>query len=210
MVISLIAAMDRRGLIGDATGMPWHLPGDLRRFRTLTWGKPIVMGRRTFELIGKPLPGRFNIVLSRCPDFRAPGCPIVRTLDEALSVARDHLREIGGEEVMIIGGGKVYAEAIELWDRCYLTLVEGQFEGSTYFPVAELLRQNWRPATEPEAHPADEKNRFPYTFHVIERVRDAIHPTSQTPEGALSHASADPGKPAVELDLAAILTQGRA
>src|SRR5271168_5303530 len=112
MLISLIAAMDRRGLIGDETGLPWHLPMDLRRFRALTWGKPVITGSRTFELIGKPLPGRFNIVLTRNQAFSAAGCGVARTFQEALALAEEYLASTGGDEVMIIGGGKVYAEAM--------------------------------------------------------------------------------------------------
>jgi dihydrofolate reductase len=171
MLISLIAAMDRRGLIGDETGMPWHLPADLRRFREYTWGKPIIMGRRTFELIGKPLPGRFSIVLSHDPEYSPSGCRVARTLVDALGVAEDYLATTGGDESMVIGGAQVYAQAIERWDRFYLTLVEGQFTGDTYFPVAQLLRQNWRLAGEPQTHAADERNRHPHTFFVLERIR---------------------------------------
>jgi dihydrofolate reductase len=172
MLVSIIAAIDRRGLIGAEAGLPWHLPGDLRRFRALTWGKPIIMGRTTFELIGKPLPGRTNIVLSRSPEYCPPGCRVARTLQEALSLAEDCLTETGGE-AMIIGGGKVYAEALPRCDRLYLTIVEGDFQGNTYFPMQELLRQNWRPACAPEMHAADEKNRYPHSFHILERVGDA-------------------------------------
>ena len=149
MLVSIIAAMDRRGLIGDETGLPWHLPGDLRRFRAYTWGKPIIMGRRTFESIGKPLPGRFNILLTQNPVSDPPGCRVAGTFQEALSIAEDYLASTGADEGMIIGGGKVYAEAIHRWDRLYLTIVDGQFKGTTYFPVRELLRQNWRPACRP-------------------------------------------------------------
>ena len=158
MLVSIIAAVDRHGLIGDETGLPWHLPKDLRRFRALTWGKPIIMGRRTFELIGKPLPGRLNIILTHDPKFLAPGCRIARTFKEALSIAEEHLRAAGGDEVVVIGGGKVYAEAIHSWDRLYLTVVEGDFRGTTYFPLRELLRQSWHPAGEAETHADDEKN----------------------------------------------------
>jgi dihydrofolate reductase len=193
MLISLIAAMDRRGLIGDETGLPWHLPMDLRRFRTLTWGKPIITGRKTFELIGKPLPGRFNIVLTRDQAFKAPGCGVARTFQEALALAKGSLASTGGDEVMIIGGGKVYGEAMERCDRLYLTIVEGSFQGSTYFPVREFLRHNWRPTCPPETHPADEKNRYLHSFHIIERAGEAAHPE---PEEALE-----------DLDLAAILAR---
>jgi len=193
MFISLIAAMDRRGLIGDETGLPWHLPKDLRRFRALTLGKPIITGRRTFELIGKPLPGRFNIVLTRNQAFNAPDCGIARTFQEALALAEDYLASTGGDEVMIIGGAKVYEEAMERCDRLYLTIVEGSFKGTTYFPVRELLRRSWRPACPPETHPADEKNRYPHSFHVIERAGEAKPP--------------EPEEAQKELDLAAFLVR---
>jgi dihydrofolate reductase len=208
MLVSIIAAMDRRGLIGDETGLPWHLPKDLRRFRAYTLGKPIIMGRRTFELIGKPLPERFNIVLTHNPKYSAPGCRAARTFQEALSIAEDYLRSTGGDEVMIIGGGRVYAEAIHCWDRLYLTVVEGQFKGTAYFPVRELLHQIWRPACEPERHTPDEKNRYPHSFHIIQRTRDA---TSRSPERGgenLPVTCAAPEKTLEGVDLAAILMRG--
>ncbi len=208
MLVSMIAAMDRCGLIGDETGLPWHLSKDLRRFRAYTWGKPIIMGRRTFELIGKPLPGRINIVLTQNPEYGVPGCRVARTFQEALSIAEDSLRSTGGSEVMIIGGGKVYAEAIHRWDRLYLTVVESQFQGNTYFPVRELLRQCWRPTCEPETHPSDEKNRYPHSFYILERASDEARPSPRLNEDNLTGASADPGKALVGLDLAAILRRG--
>jgi len=173
MLISLMVAMDRRGLIGNDTGLPWHLPNDLRRFRTCTMGKPIIMGRRTFELIGRPLPGRLNIVLTRSSEWSAPGCQVARTLQEALGLAEDYLRPTGGEEVVIIGGAKVYTEALPRCERCYLTVVEGQFEGSVYFPVRELFQQSWHLVGAPELHPPDEKNRHPHSFYVLQRYADA-------------------------------------
>jgi dihydrofolate reductase len=194
MLISLIVAMDRHGLIGDEAGLPWRLPRDLRRFRTQTWGKPIVMGRRTFELIGKPLPGRLNIVLTHNPEYWVAGCRTARDLSEALSIAERYLADTGGQEAMIIGGGKVYQDALPRCDRLYLTLVEGQFAGTTYFPVRELLALCWRPAGPPEVHPADENNPHPHSFHILERVRDARAPL---PNGKA-------------LDLSALLAQGPA
>jgi dihydrofolate reductase len=194
MLVSLIVAMDRRGLIGDETGLPWHLPGDLRRFREYTWGKPILMGRRTHQFIGKPLPGRFSIVLTCDPEYRAPGCRIARSLEEGLDIAEDYLAGTGGDEAMIIGGGKVYAQAMQRWDRLYLTLVDGQFQGTTYFRIAELLRQNWRLACKPQAHPADEKNRHSHTFYVLQRCPGQRHTEAE--------------KMPEELALAAMLAQG--
>jgi dihydrofolate reductase len=208
MLVSIIAAMDRRGLIGDGAGLPWHLPKDLRRFRAYTWGKPIIMGRRTFESIGEPLPGRLSIVLTRKPEFSAPGCRVARTFQEALSIAEEYLASSAVNEVMIIGGGKVYAQAIHRWDRMYLTVVEGEFKGSTNFPVRELLRQTWRPTGEPEMHPSDEANQHPHSFHIIERAWDASPRSPQLNEDSLARASAELGNQLEGLDLAAILTRG--
>jgi dihydrofolate reductase len=207
MLVSMIVAVDRRGLIGDEAGLPWYLPRDLRRFRERTWGKPIIMGRRTFELIGKPLPGRLSIVLTRKAEYSAPGCRVARTLDEALSAAEDYLAGTGGSDAMIIGGGAVYAEAIDRWDRLYLTVVEGAFRGSTFFPVRELLRQKWRPVGEPETHPPDERNRHRHSFHILERVREA-NCRSLPREQARRCGAGEEAEPALEgLDLAAILAR---
>ncbi len=194
MIVALIAAMDRHGLIGTETGLPWHLPRDLRRFRAITWGKPIIMGRRTFELIGKPLPGRFNIILTRNLDFTATDCRMARSIHEALAIAEDHLATTGGEEALIIGGEAVYAQAMPCWDRCYITIVDGPFSGNAYFPIQELLQQSWRPMGALEEHPADEKNPHRHSFHIIERSRDRMRKVPpRTLEG---------------LDLAAVLTRG--
>jgi dihydrofolate reductase len=208
MLVSIIAAMDRRGLIGNETGLPWHLPSDLRRFRKRTWGKPMIMGRRTFESIGKALPGRLNIILSQSPEFSVPGCLVARAWTDALAIADNHLANTGGDEVMIIGGGKVYAEAIHRWDRCYLTIVEGQFRGSTYFPIRELLQQKWRPVGEPEVLPAEEKNPYPHSFHIIERAWDVTRCIPQHEECRLASAAIEPEGMVEVIDLAAILTQG--
>ncbi len=191
MLVSLIAALDRRGLIGDGGSLPWHLPKDLRRFREITWGKPIIMGRKTHESIGKPLPGRLNIVLTQNPKYSAPGCRVARTLTEALSIAEENLTTTGGDEAMIIGGATVYAEAIDRWDRLYLTVVEGEFEGGTYFPIRELLRQNWRPIREPETHGADEKNPHPHTFHILERVRDGVKRSHEEKDDIVARLAQD-------------------
>ncbi len=172
MLVSIIAAMDRRGLIGTEAGLPWQLPQDLRRFRALTWGKPVIMGRRTFESIGRLLPGRLNIILTQQPEYHVPGGRIARTLQEALAIAADYLTGAGGDEAMIIGGGRVYAQAIPHCDRCYLTIVAGHFQGSTYFPLEALLRQRWRLVCEPETHPADAQNPHPHSFYYIERITD--------------------------------------
>jgi dihydrofolate reductase len=198
MRISIIAAIDRHGLIGTEAGLPWHLPADLKRFRALTWGKPILMGRTTHERIGRPLPGRLNIVLTRDLLYEAPGCRVAASYADALVVAADHLAEAGGDEVMVIGGGKVYAEAIHHWDRLYLTVVEGEFKGTAYFPLRELLGQRWRPVGELELHPADAKNPHPHSFHILERVGDR----------AVTRAGAGLEELPEGLDLVAVLRRG--
>ncbi len=118
-----------------------------------------------------------------------------------MSIAGEYLARTGGNEVVVIGGGKVYAEAIHGWDRLYLTVVEGDFQGDTYFPARELLRQNWRPICEPEAHAADEKNHYPHSFHVIEHVLQARGHSPQP-------GQADQQQPLEASDLAAILRRG--
>ena len=208
MRVAIIAAMDRRGLIGDEGRLPWHLPRDLRRFRAYTLGKPVIMGRKTFESIGKPLPERLNIILTQDPNYTAPGCTISISLAEALAMADAFLASVGKDEAMIIGGGKVYAEAIHRWDRMYLTIVEGQFQGTTYFPIRELLRQHWRPLGEPERHPADEKNTYPHSFHILERTSKNDQGSSQNNAAQLGQERLDRKALLDQLDLAAIQSCG--
>jgi dihydrofolate reductase len=170
MIVSLIVAMDKTGLIGTAQGLPWRLSRDLKRFRSLTWGKPIVMGRTTLEHIGGPLPGRHNLVLTRQPRWQHAGCVAVPSLSEALRHAREFLDREGGDEVVVIGGGQVYREALPLCDRIYLTIVEGDFEGDTFFPREMMQSMSWR-ETVSESWAADEKNPYPHCFRVLERDR---------------------------------------
>lgn len=132
MLISIVAALDEGGLIGSGDRLPWRLHGDLRRFRRLTMGKPLLMGRRTFESIGRPLDGRTNIVLSRRVGYEAPGCRTATSFEGALAVAR--AGGSGAAELMVIGGAEVYALALPVAERLYLTRVEGRFEGDVYFP----------------------------------------------------------------------------
>jgi dihydrofolate reductase len=171
-------------------------------------GKPIIMGRQTFQSIGKPLPGRLNVVLSQNPDFQADGCRVARTFDEALAVAQDHVASVGGDEAMVIGGGNVYEQAMARWDRLYITVVDGPFQGTVYFPVRELLRQRWRPACPPETHPADEKNPYPHSFHIIERLPDLTPRSMPSERGYGDRSGAEPDAGPDGLDLAAILARG--
>ncbi|AWN17790.1 dihydrofolate reductase [Salinisphaera sp. LB1] len=142
--ISLIAAMDVNGVIGARGGMPWHLPEDLRWFKHNTRGKPIVMGRRTFESIGRALPHRRNLVLTRQPGFRAAGVVVVDRLDAALAQAGD------ATELMVIGGAQVYALALPQADRLLITRIEAEYAGDTWFPAVDWA--HWRlVAEEPRA-----------------------------------------------------------
>lgn len=159
--ISLIAAMDCNRLIGAEGSLPWHLPADLRWFRRKTIGKPVVMGRRTWEAIGRPLPERNNIVLTGESGYQAPGATVVHDLQSALSAAGED------REIMIIGGGVLFADTLHIAERLYLTVVEGDFTGDTWFPLFDTAEwhETWR-----EAHPADERNPWPYTFLIFERT----------------------------------------
>lgn len=158
--ISLIAALDENGVIGDGGQIPWRLPADLRYFKRVTMGKPLIMGRKTHESIGRPLPGRKNIVLTRNRDYEAPGCTVVHSMEEALAAAGD------AKEVMVAGGGEVYGQFLPRADRLYLTFVGAAVEGDTRFPPFDP--QQWRLVFE-EGHPAGDDNPFPYRFTVFER-----------------------------------------
>lgn len=163
MRVSLIVAVGRQDEIGKAGKMPWHLPADLKHFKRNTLGKPVLMGRKTLEAIGRPLPERRNLVLTRDADFRATGCETLTSLDAALRVVA------GVPELMVIGGGEVYRLAWERTDRIYLTRIQADIEGAdTFFP--KLEESQWREVSR-EEHRADEKNPFDYVFLVFDRVR---------------------------------------
>lgn len=161
--------MSREGLIGDGRGMPWHLPSDLKRFRKLTLGKPIIMGRKTFETLGRPLDRRANIVLTRDQGYHAEGCLVAHSIPDALWAAMERSPSDEAAEVMVIGGGEVYRRTIGLCDRVYQTIVEGDFEGTTYFPIERLSGPDWRLVRE-ESFQADELNPHPHVFRVLERA----------------------------------------
>jgi dihydrofolate reductase len=165
VIVSFLAAMDQNLVIGDDKGIPWHLPADLMRFRRLTLGKPIVMGRTTFEHIGKPLDKRVNIVLSRRADFGPKGLLIARSMDEAIQLAGDV------PEVVVIGGGGVFAAALPLVTRMCLTFVDGEFAGTAHFPALIPTPRGFAwTVVHLETHPADEKNRFAHHYIVVERA----------------------------------------
>lgn len=158
--ISIIAAMGQNRVIGRGSDLPWRLPADLRQFRALTLGKPVIMGRRTYESLGRPLPERDNIIVTRNPDFRAPGCRLSHGLEQALALAD------GVPEAMIIGGANLYAQALPLANRMYLTLVHAWFLGDTRFPAYD--ETEWRLVDSQRRGP-DDKNAYACSFVRLER-----------------------------------------
>lgn len=154
--------MTRNRVIGREGGMPWHLPADLKHFKSVTMDRPIVMGRRTHESIGKALPGRLNVVVTRDPDYRAEGCRVVHSLNEALLECAEW------PEVMITGGGQLYREALPHADRIELTEIDADIDGDTTFP--ELDDSQWREISRVERAP-DEKNPYRLVFRTLESNR---------------------------------------
>jgi dihydrofolate reductase len=154
-------------VIGAGGKMPWRLSTDMKRFRRLTLGKPVIMGRKTFTSMGKPLDGRYNIVVTRQAGFVADGVLAVPTLDAAIRAATENATAAGGDEVMVIGGGEVYAAALPLADRLYITHVAAAPEGDARFPFIDPGR--WRP-TASERNPAGEKDSAATSFVVYERL----------------------------------------
>ncbi|OFZ52902.1 MAG: hypothetical protein A2428_05085 [Bdellovibrionales bacterium RIFOXYC1_FULL_54_43] len=158
MKVSLIAAVAKNQVIGKEGTLPWHLPDDLKRFKRITMGHPIIMGRKTFESLGRALPGRLNIIISRTPEFHAPeGTVVARSLDEALKAAAD------AEEVFVIGGAQIYDLALSRADRLYLTMIDQEIAGDAFFPEWSFseFREIFR---EEHTHPV------PYTFLIYQRA----------------------------------------
>jgi dihydrofolate reductase len=161
MKLALVVAMDKNRVIGIDGGLPWHLSSDLKYFRDITMGKPIIMGRKTHESIGRPLPGRRNIVVTRNPDFEAPGCDVVTSLGAALELVEDV------EEVMMVGGASLYLDTLPVADHIYMTEVHAEVEGDTWFP--EIDPEQWLEISRTEFS-ADDKNEHDYSFVVYERA----------------------------------------
>jgi dihydrofolate reductase len=158
--IAIIAALARNRVIGRGNRLPWHLPDDLRHFKRLTLGRPIIMGRRTWESLPGLLPHRTHVVVTRHPDYRAQGAVVVRSLEEAVAAA-------GGEEALVVGGAQLYALALPRASRLYLTLVDAQVEGDAFFP--EIDPAAWREVAR-EPHAADERHAYPFAFVTLERI----------------------------------------
>lgn len=162
MLISLVVAAAVNNVIGMKGQLPWSLPNDMKFFKNVTWGMPVVMGRKTFEALGKPLPGRKNIVISRNNDLPAEGIVSVKNFDDAFFVAG----QTDAKEVMVIGGGEVYREIFPKAGRIYITRVDAEPEGDTWFPAIDP--KEWHLVSQKD-HEADVKHAFNYSFQVWER-----------------------------------------
>ena len=160
MMLSIIVAMDQKGVIGVNNTLPWRLSADLKNFKAITMGKPVVMGRKTWESIGKPLPGRDNVIITRNQDYHVDGCIVCHSLDEALQ------RYAQVPEIMIIGGRDIFSAALDKADRIYLTDVHADVVGDTWFPVFD--RSEWQQINRQD-FAADEKNEYPFSIVTLER-----------------------------------------
>jgi dihydrofolate reductase len=163
-VLSAIVAMGENRVIGKDNQLLWRLPADLKHFKNLTSGHPVLMGRKTYQSIGKPLPDRTNIILTHDSQFSAPDCVVVNSAETAVSMAI----ELDQDEVFIIGGAEIYKQLLPQTQRLYLTLVHHNFDGDTYFP--ELLAAEWQEISR-EKNQADDKNPYDYTFVLMERIK---------------------------------------
>ena len=169
MKISLIVAVSQNNVIGRDNQLPWHLPEDLQYFKTVTMGKPLIMGRKTFESIGRPLPGRTNIVITRNPAWTAEGVEIVKDIEAAFDCAQIACSASGGDEVMVVGGEQIYRSCLARSDRLYLTRVEAEVEGDAFFP--EINADDWQQVEEKLPEKLD---KHAYRFLILDRK--AIQP----------------------------------
>lgn len=167
MKLALIVAMAENRVIGINNNLPWHLSEDLKYFRRVTMGKPIIMGRKTFESIGRPLPGRTNIIVSRNPDYQAEGIKVVHSLKAAKELADNICFIDGMDEAMVIGGAELYEQALPEADRIYLTQVHAEVHGDAWFPAFD--RGQWRQVAR-EDFKAVEPNPYDYSFIVLDKA----------------------------------------
>lgn len=163
MMLTAIAAMAENYTIGRHNQLPWHLPADLKHFKSITSGNTVLMGRKTFTSIGKPLPNRVNIVVTRDSDFQVAGCTVAPSIDKALEMAKN----ADTREVFVIGGAEIYKQLLPKIDRIYLTIVHHEFDGDAYFPT--LMPHEWKEISR-ERHPADVDNPYEYSFVMLERA----------------------------------------
>lgn len=166
MILSLLLAASENGVIGKDNKLPWHLPDDLKYFKNLTWGLPILMGRKTFDSIGKPLPGRKSIVITRDENWKHDGVTVVHSIKEAIVAAA----AFGAKEIFVIGGAQIFLTALPQANRIYLTRIHHRFDGDVFFP--EISVEEWKIVTTRFCE-ADEKNAYDHTFQVWERKSPA-------------------------------------
>ena len=166
MKLALIAAYAQNRVVGIDNKLPWHLPEDLKYFKRCTSGKAIIMGRKTYESIGRPLPNRTNIVITRNPDFEADGVKVVTSLNDAIELAAAVNEVNGVDEIMVIGGAAIYELTLPMADRLYLTHVHAQVEGDAYFPEVDF--SNWR-EVERADYASSETNPYDYSFVVYDK-----------------------------------------
>jgi dihydrofolate reductase len=164
MIISLVVAAAENNAIGKDNQLLWHLPNDLKFFKNITWGMAVIMGRKTFEAVNKPLPGRFNIVITRQPGWKGEGTIPATDLHDALQKAK----ETNCNEIFVIGGGEIYKQSMEIADKIYITRVHATLEGDTFFP--EIDETKWQLVTNQDFE-ADEKHKYAYSFQTWEVIQ---------------------------------------
>lgn len=162
MIISCIVAKAKNNVIGLNNEMPWHISEDLKYFKKITSGHTIILGRKNFESIGRPLPNRTNIIITRDKSFQCAGCVVVHSIEIALKYAFDQ----NEDEVFIIGGGQIYEQTKEYWDKMYITEIDETFDGDVFFPKMDYSEWN---KTSEECHTRSEKNKHNYCFNIYER-----------------------------------------
>jgi len=164
MLISAIVAKAKNNVIGKDNDIPWYLPADLKYFKRVTTGHHIIMGRKVYQSIGKPLPKRTNVIVTRNPFFIVSNCFIANSIEEGINIAQEN----SDDEVMIIGGGEIYKQTMDLWDKLYITEVDAVVAGDIYFPEMDL--DQWALVSK-EDHQKDSKNQYNYSFQVYDRKR---------------------------------------
>lgn len=160
MLISAIFAMSENRIIGKNNQLPWHLPADLKHFKKVTFGKPILMGRKTYESIGKPLPGRCNVVITKESNYQAPGCVVVNSIEQALTATKE------SAEIFVMGGALLYHAMLPLVQRLYMTIIHQSFEGDTFFPA--FNQDDWK-EIERIDNAKDSENPYSYSFFILDR-----------------------------------------
>ena len=160
MIVTIVVAIAENYAIGKNNQLLWHMPADLKHFKQITSGHTVIMGRRTYDSVGKPLPNRRNIIITR-QDITIPGCEVVKSVDEALGLCA------GEEEVFIVGGAEIYKLTMDQTDRIYLTIVHHSFDADTVFPEIDYMQ--WK-ETAREDHQPDEKHKYSYSFITLERI----------------------------------------